>query len=370
MTAPRYFIGLMSGTSADGIDAALVRVGDDGDLSLLEVCESRYPETLRHAIFSLQREANCHLNDLAATNVEVAECFAGAVHQLLEKADANVETISAIGSHGQTLLHQPNAEKPFSLQIGNPNVIAEMTGITVVADFRGRDIAAGGQGAPLTPLFHRAMIEQAAGNTDIDQLGVINIGGIANISLFTEATTFGFDIGPGNTLIDEWSREHIGQPYDTNGDWARTGDIDSTLLQWLLADPYFQLATPKSTGQDYFNREWLQSALRTDATPETVQRTLLELTALTTANAIRDAKITETYLCGGGVHNSLLRERITAAAPQCNIMDTNALGLSPDWIEAAAFAWFAANAIDGIALDTRSVTGALSTSILGAIYPS
>ena len=370
MTAPRYFIGLMSGTSADGIDAALVRVGDDGDLSLLEVCESRYPETLRHAIFSLQREANCHLNDLAATDVEVAECFAGAVHQLLEKADANVETISAIGSHGQTLLHQPNAEKPFSLQIGNPNVIAEMTGITVVADFRGRDIAAGGQGAPLTPLFHRAMIEQTAGNTDIDQLGVINIGGIANISLFTEATTFGFDIGPGNTLIDEWSREHIGQPYDTNGDWARTGDIDSTLLQWLLADPYFQLATPKSTGQDYFNREWLQSALRTDATPETVQRTLLELTALTIANAIRDAKITETYLCGGGVHNSLLRERITAAAPQCNIMDTNALGLSPDWIEAAAFAWFASKAIDGIALDTTSVTGARASNILGAIYPS
>ena len=370
MTTSRYFIGLMSGTSADGIDAALISVGEDGVLSLLDVCESCYPEPLRQTIFALQREANCHLSDLAATDIEVAQCFARAVHQLMESAGVDIATISAIGSHGQTLLHQPNAEKPFSLQIGNPNVIAELTGITVVADFRGRDIAAGGQGAPLTPLFHRAMIEQAAGNQDIAQLGVINIGGIANISLFTEATTFGFDIGPGNTLMDEWSREHIGKPYDANGDWARTGDVDSALLQRLLADPYFQLAAPKSTGQDYFNRDWLHSVLRTGETPETVQRTLLELTALTIADAIRNANITEAYLCGGGVHNSLLRERLATASPQCKVTDTYALGLSPDWIEAAAFAWFAANAIDGIALDTKSVTGARSSTVLGAIYPS
>ena len=370
MTTSRYFIGLMSGTSADGIDTALIEMGEDGNLSLLEVYESRYPEHLKHTIFKLQRDADCHLNDLAATDIEVAECFAGAVNQLIKKAGIDVEAISAIGSHGQTLLHQPNAKKPFSLQIGNPNVIAELTGITVVADFRGRDIAAGGQGAPLTPLFHRAMIEQAASNQDITNLGVINIGGIANISLFTEAKTFGFDIGPGNTLMDEWSREHIGKPYDANGDWARTGDFDSALLQRLLADPYFQLAAPKSTGQDHFNRDWLHSALQTGETPETVQRTLLELTALTIANAISDANITETYLCGGGVHNLLLRERLATASPQCNIMDTNALGLSPDWIEAAAFAWFAAKAIDGIALDTKSVTGACSSSVLGAIYPS
>ena len=370
MTSSRYFIGLMSGTSADGIDAALISVTDDGDLSLLEVCESRYPEPLRQTIFALQREANCHLSDLAATDIEVAECFAGAVHQLMERAGVDIAAISAIGSHGQTLLHQPNAEKPFSLQIGNPNVIAELTGITVVADFRGRDIAAGGQGAPLTPLFHRAMVEQATGDKDIAQLGVINIGGIANISLFTEATTSGFDIGPGNTLMDEWSREHIGKPYDANGDWARTGDVDSALLQRLLADPYFQLAAPKSTGQDYFNRDWLHSALRTGETPEMVQRTLLELTALTIADAIRNANITEAYLCGGGVHNSLLRERLATASPQCKVTDTNALRLSPDWIEAAAFAWFAAKAIDGIALDTTSVTGARSINVLGAIYPS
>jgi len=360
----------MSGTSADGIDAALISVADDGDLSLLEVCESRYPDPLRHTIFSLQREANCDLNDLVATDIEVAECFAGAVHQLIDKAGIDVEAVSAIGSHGQTLLHQPNAERPFSLQIGNANVIAELTGITVVADFRGRDIAAGGQGAPLTPLFHRAMIEQAAGNQDIAQLGVINIGGIANISLFTEATTFGFDIGPGNTLMDEWSREHIGKPYDANGDWARSGNIDSALLERLLADPYFQLAAPKSTGQDYFNRDWLCSALRGGETPETVQRTLLELTALSIADAINEASINAAYLCGGGVHNTLLRERLAAVSPQCEIMDTHALGLSPDWIEAAAFAWFASKTIDGVALDTMAVTGARSNTILGAIYPS
>lgn len=371
MSAPAYFLGLISGTSLDGIDAAILAVEGD-DLSVLASHGEPYPTQLRDQLRTLCQPGNNEIEQLGIADREVGRHFAAAALGLIERTGLAPEAITAIGSHGQTLRHRPEGNNAFTLQIGDPNTIAELTGITTVADFRRRDIAAGGQGAPLAPGFHRAAFAKAHVNT-----AVVNVGGIANITLLSEhGATLGFDTGPGNTLMDAWIGKQRQQAYDKNGDWARQGSIVPALLSAFLEDPYFAQAAPKSTGPEYFSPHWLEQILSSFGDVEAcdVQRTLLELTAQSIANAITDAAVmsdaTQLAVCGGGAHNGLLMERLASRLPALSVQDTGALGIHPDWVEAACFAWLAAQTLAGKAGNEPRVTGACDYRVLGAIYPA
>jgi anhydro-N-acetylmuramic acid kinase len=367
-----HYIGLMSGTSADGIDAALVSI-DDGRLAPVATRLHPLPGDVREEIHALTQSGPNEVERLGALDSRLGELFAEAALALLRQADLPAKSVRAIGSHGQTVRHRPRGPHPFTLQIGDPTVIAERTGITTVADFRRRDLAAGGHGAPLVPAFHAAQFRSASRCR-----AVLNIGGIANVTYLPAASSepaLGFDTGPGNTLLDAWIRQHRGLEHDTDGEWAASGRLNDEMLQRLLADPYFALPPPKSTGREHFNLAWLAAALaRLDHAPAAadVQATLLELTAHSAAQAMRGflARVDEVYVCGGGSHNRRLVAALARHLEGIPVQTTAALGLAPDWVEACAFAWLAHQNLEGRPGNLPSVTGARHPVVLGAIYPA
>ena len=361
------YIGLISGTSIDGIDAALVHF-DSSSLEVLQTREYDYPAALRQALLLAILDTGIRtVEDVADLDKEVGECFRDAANSLLEDAGVDRENISAIGSHGQTIRHEPDAEKPFSLQIGDPDIIAAGTGIRTIADFRSADIALGGQGAPLTPAFH----EWLFGQSGSDRV-VLNIGGIANVSVLRGdgADTTGFDTGPGNTLLDAWIRQHGEAAFDRGGAWASEGLAHEALRQRLLADPYFAEAPPKSTGFEYFNLDWLDAKGVAECEPVDVQATLSTLTAISIAAAIRDhaGDATDVFVCGGGAHNCDLMQRLRVALPETSISTTESVGLDPDWVEAVAFAWLAMRTTNGLPGNLPAVTGASAATVLGSVH--
>ncbi len=311
----------------------------------------------------------CRLDDIGQLDTEIGEVFAATALDLLHEAGVAGARVTAVGSHGQTLRHHAHGEHPFTWQIGNPHLIAERTGITTVADFRRRDIAAGGEGAPLMPAFHQAVLASAEENR-----AVINIGGIANLTWLPKSgTVVGFDTGPGNCLMDAWATRHLGTAFDRGGTWAANGRAHDELLAHFFAEPYFAAEPPKSTGRELFHMRWLEGhlgALGHALKPEDVQATLCELTARSIAEAFRGlGESQRVLLCGGGSHNLELRRRLAAHLPRTRVETTAALGLDPDHVEASGFAWLAYRALGGLAGNLPSVTGAQRSVVLGAIHP-
>ncbi len=362
---PALFVGLISGTSADGIDAALVRF--EPRIEILAASTTAYPEPVRTRVLALTAaDAAIRLDELGALDVAIGECFAQAALDLLANAGVAAGRIEAIGSHGQTVRHRPTGAHPFSLQIGDAAVIAERTGIRTVADFRRADIAAGGQGAPLAPGFHAAVFATDA------PCGVLNLGGIANLSLIDrQGRVSGFDSGPANCLLDAWAAQQRGVRCDFGGQWAAGAQVDHALLARLLDDPYFAAAPPKSTGREHFNLDWLQARLGgTPIDAANVQATLVALSARSIADALRmsGAMITTLHACGGGVHNPVLMAAIAEAIAPVSLASTAASGLDPDYVEAALFAWLARERLVGRPGNRVGVTGARGPRLLGAIH--
>lgn len=362
-----YYIGLISGTSMDGIDAALVDFGDSS-VEILQTREHCYPPELREQLIRAVREPDkCTVDAVGDLDQMTAACFRDAANKLLEDAGMDATAITAIGSHGQTLRHRPDAVHPFTMQIGDPSVIAQGTGITTIGDFRSADVALGGQGAPLTPLFHDWLLREPGSNRV-----VLNIGGIANITILPgdESDTTGFDTGPGNTLLDAWIAEHLGKSFDQDGAWAAAGTVNDNLLRRLLADPYFTAIPPKSTGFEYFNPHWLKSAGAAELEAVDVQATLCAVTTESIATAILTfaREPLDVFVCGGGIHNTELMRRLAAALPGIRIASTAAAGLDPDWVEAVAFAWLAMRTTQNLPGNLPSVTGANRAAVLGATY--
>jgi len=368
--ASALYLGLISGTSADGIDAALARFDDHQAPQLVDALTHPWPEALRARILAVaQDETRLDLDAYGRLDVVIGQCFAEAAQALLARHPGRRGTVRAIGSHGQTLRHRPAGEHPFTLQVGDPSVIAERCGIDVVADFRRADVAAGGQGAPLLPAVH-AMLLARLGRTRV----VLNLGGIANITvLAASGEVYGFDTGPANGLMDAWNLRHHGRPYDADGAFAAAGHVDEALLAELLADPYFALPPPKSTGREHFHLAWLASHARVSTlSPADVQATLLELSARSIAEAIgRHAPDADEVLaCGGGVHNGLLMRRLGQLLAPRALASTADHGVDPDYLEATAFAWLARQRLLGLPGNLPAVTGARGPRVLGAIYPA
>ena len=367
------YIGLMSGTSLDGVDGVLA------DFS------STFPRVLGHANTSFTQDLRQHLLDLNTSAADelhraalagnaLARVYASVVAQLLEAAQCQHQAIRAIGAHGQTVRHRPGLfdGTGYTLQLNQPALLAELTGIDVVADFRSRDVAAGGQGAPLVPPFHQALFGHLPGKS-----AVLNIGGISNITLLDSRqphSLLGFDCGPGNALMDGWCQQHTGQAYDDKGQWAATGTVHAQLLQRLLAEPFLAQAAPKSTGRDLFNSAWLQDRLSgfEGLSASDIQATLTELTARSCADAVAQcAPETERLLvCGGGALNDFLMGRLASLLPTCTVSSTGKYGVPPMQVEALAFAWLAHQCILRKPASHKSVTGAQGARILGAIYPA
>ncbi|TMH21940.1 MAG: anhydro-N-acetylmuramic acid kinase [Betaproteobacteria bacterium] len=353
---------MMSGTSLDGVDSVLVDLR--GRPFLLGAAFLPYPKSLKATLLALHETSRDELHRAALAGIELSRLYAKAADRLLEKHGIPARNVSAIGCHGQTVRHRPGSG--YSLQLGNPAWLAERTGIRVVADFRSRDIAAGGQGAPLVPAFHAAVFRDSRRHRVI-----ANLGGIANLTdLPREGPVTGFDTGPGNVLLDAWMRERFGHDFDRGGALAARGRPVAPLLKRLLADPYFHRSPPKSTGRDHFSSDWLHRFGVGRHAAGDVQTTLAELTARSVAKAIAKycPGAEEVYLCGGGVRNYDLVMRITRELPGMKIASTERLGIHPDWVEAMAFAWLARRALKGETGNLPEVTGAKSPRVLGAIY--
>lgn len=353
----------MSGTSLDGIDAALLDLSGAAPRLLATYFEA-YPAELKAALLALHHPAANELHQAQLLGNELARRYAAATAALLQNANFAATQVRAIGCHGQTVRHRPDAG--YTLQLGNAALLAELSNITVVSDFRSRDIAAGGQGAPLVPAFHHKVLR----HPDIHRV-IVNIGGISNLTdLPPGRATTGFDCGPGNLLMDAWIGQHLGQPYDLGGAWAASGKPIPALLQSLLEEPFLHATPPKSSGRDLFNMAWLSQHLHGNEPPADVQATLLELTAHAISDSIsrfcRGAE--EIYLCGGGAHNQALVQRLAAALPACRIQPTDHLGMGADWLEAIAFAWLAQQTLHCRSANLPEVTGARHPCILGAIY--
>lgn len=364
-----FLIGLMSGTSADGIDAALVDFTPAPQLHSSHFLA--YTPDLRERI--LQVAAASYSSDpvdaMGTLDRELGEWFARAAEELMQKAGIDASRVRAIGSHGQTVRHRPGGRHPFTLQIADPNLIAARSGITVVADFRRRDMAYGGQGAPLVPAFHRAVFASPH-----ESRAVVNIGGIANVTVLPEGgqRVTGFDTGPGNVLLDIWSSMNLNAPHDDGGEYAASGHLDPELLHVLLADAYFAAPPPKSTGREHFNAVWLERQVHNARLAAAdVMATLVELTAQTIHDAIaRHASGTARVLvCGGGTHNRHLMQRLRFLFGNVPVESTEKYGIHPDWVEAMAFAWLARETLSGRPGNLPDVTGASQASVLGAIYP-
>jgi len=370
--ATELFIGLMSGTSLDGIDGVLADLSD-GRIAVQGFAAAPFPVGLRAELMALNTPGGDNeLHRAALAGNGLARVYAEVAQRLLDDAGLPPEAVIAIGAHGQTVRHRPGEfdDVGYTLQINNPSLIAELTGIRVVADFRSRDLAAGGQGAPLVPGFHRALFAR-----DDLPVAVLNIGGIANLSLLPagHGTVLGFDCGPGNALLDHWCQTHLGQPFDADGQWAASGQVLPDLLSRLLADSYFSKAPPKSTGRDLFNPNWLASQLgATEGGPADVQATLAELTVRSCADQLRrhGSNARMLIVCGGGALNLHLLARLRALLPDVEVLSSAERGLPPQQVEAAAFAWLARSTVRGEHGNLASVTGARGARVLGAIYPA
>ncbi len=360
------FVGIMSGTSVDSIDVAAARFGENS-LELLATHTHPIPNELRTQIIKLNSPCENELHLSMHMDQLLGELFAEAALELLKQAKLHTKDISAIGSHGQTIRHQIETKPYYTLQIGNPNIIAERTGIKTISDFRSRDMVLGGQGAPFAPAFHQFLF------TSKDQNRVIvNIGGMANLTILNKNSSSiqGFDTGPGNVLMDYWINKHLCEPYDHDGQWAKSGTQNSDLLQHLLDDPFFSQPPPKSTGRDKFNQKWLEEKLvTTKESPENIQACLLHLTAHSIAAAIDTwgPAQSDIFVCGGGAHNAFLMETLQKQLKNHSLMTTQEIGLKPNWVEACAFAWLAKQTHEHKPVGLSSVTGAQKNSILGSI---
>lgn len=372
----QLFIGLMSGTSMDGIDAVLVDLSamDEARVDVLGHVHRPFAATLAAELLALNSTQPDELHRAALAGNALARAYADAVRALLASADVAPQRVRAIGAHGQTVRHQPQQfdGTGYTLQLNNPALLAEATGIDVVADLRGRDLAAGGQGAPLVPAFHRALFARPG-----ESLAVLNLGGISNLTLLgADGGVFGFDCGPGNALMNQWTQRHQGRPYDDGGHWAASGRVVEPLLGALQREPYFALRPPKSTGRDLFHHGWLDAQLQPFAAqhlrPEDVQATLAELTAWVCARDLRDGapQAKQLLVCGGGAFNGHLLGRIAALAPGVSVATTATRGLPPDQVEACAFAWLARMFVERRPASLPSVTGARGARVLGALYPA
>lgn len=363
-TKTGHYIGLMSGTSMDGIDAVLVNISTS---QLETVSTLNYPLTdeLKQQLLLLAEPGFDELNRLAILDNQLGLVFSNAVKMLLKSANIDASEIIAIGSHGQTIRHQPDTACPYTMQIGNPHIIAYETGITTVADFRKKDMAANGQGAPLVPAFHAYAI------SDLVNKVILNIGGIANITYVQNNEVHGFDTGPGNMLMDAWIHQHLQQAYDHNGEWAMSGNLSKELLTFLLTDDYFKKAPPKSTGRELFNVNWLNKQLGDfkNLVPADIQCTLLHFTAASIANDINQycQNTKEIIVCGGGAHNQPLLNLLQQYT-NCNTVTTDKYDIPVDCMEACAFAWLAYQTINAKPGNLCSVTGAKKPVILGGIF--
>jgi anhydro-N-acetylmuramic acid kinase len=376
VNAPVY-IGLISGTSRDGLDAALVSI-DDGMPRLRHALCLPYPEALRSRLDALilhlvEAGRRPGPEETARLDEALGEFFAEAARKLLSEADQPAERVRAIGSHGQTVWHEPTGPAPLSMQLGNAEVLQRLTGIPVVSDFRTADVEAGGQGAPLAPLLHRALFHTGAPCT------VLNLGGIANVTLLSDhGDVLGFDTGPANCLLDAWHQRHCGAPFDDRGAWGAGGTVLPGLLERLLDDDYFRQSPPKSTGLETFNLGWLERRLEGGEAPRDVQRTLVELTVRTVVDGLRqggwfslaDRPGAEILVCGGGVHNPSLMDRLAQALSPTRVSSTAVRGIDPDWVEATLFAWLAHERLEGHRLKTGPITGARQPVMLGRITPA
>ena len=367
-----FFIGLISGTSADGIDAALVEFPDDGGargLQLHAALVHPWPSALRDRLVALGQGGELtSLDELGRLDAQVAQQFAAAALALLDDAGVDPAQVAAIGSHGQTLRHRPHGDAPFTMQVGDGSVIAERTGIATVCDFRRRDVAAGGHGAPLVPAFHAALLHAL----DEDR-AALNLGGIGNYTLLPRAGAVrGFDTGPANALLDAWCLRHTGAAFDADGAFAASGQVDAALLARLLDEPWFALPPPKSTGREQFHLDWVQARLRGDEAPADVQATLLELSAATVADALQAHQpgTARVVACGGGVRNTALMQRIAARLHGVVVESSAAHGLDPDFVEAMAFAWLARETLAGRPGNLATVTGARGPRVLGVVHPA
>jgi anhydro-N-acetylmuramic acid kinase len=364
------YLGLMSGTSMDGVDTALCEMRNRRFLRVVGSQTQAYSSTLREDLLRLQREQPAlTLDAYARLDHAVARAFADATLGLLREVGLTASDVKGLGSHGQTVFHDPTGARS-SIQLGDPSLVAALSGITTVGDFRRADVARGGQGAPLVPAFHHAVFA-----SDWEARAVVNIGGIANLTALPgadPASVRGFDTGPGNGLMDEWCQQQQKLPMDREGRWAAGGHVHDGLLQALLTDPYFSQPPPKSTGRGYFNLEWVRQRYPklADVAPADVQRTLCELTATTIATAVRtQPKATGSlYVCGGGALNLFLMRRLKELIPNCGVSDTGKLGLAPRLVEPAAFAWLAMRTLAGLPGNLPAVTGAAREAVLGGIY--
>lgn len=349
------YIGLLSGTSIDAIDVAAIEFGET--VNLTSCLNVEIPKEFKAEYQQLLSTEQISIQKLGELDSWAGYLFAEAVLKLLAHSELRADSISAIGSHGQTIWHSPDGPKPFTIQIGDPNIIAEKTGIRVVSDFRRRDIAAGGQGAPLAPAFHFEVFKSAK-----EQRSIVNIGGISNVSIIDKQ--FGYDTGPGNCLIDDWCQEKFNIAYDQNGEIASTGQVNQDLLDHFLQDTYFHKTYPKSSGREYFNLKWIENKVgNLKIANQDILATLTALTAKTIANATRGTQI---YLCGGGSHNPEIVKYLNKYT-SLKVKTTQALGISPDWVEACLFAWIARNTIEGRPSTIPQITGAKHSSVLGTI---
>lgn len=371
---PGLYIGLISGTSMDAVNAVLAEISAD-DFRVLAARSVEFPAPLLERVRRLSipgassatTDGADAIDELGELDHLVGELFAGAAIGLLATQGVAPQDVAAIGSHGQTVRHRPRTARPFTLQIGDPNIIAARTGITVVADFRRRDVALGGEGAPLVPAFHAATFADPT-----ERRAVLNLGGIANLTLLEpDRPVTGFDTGPANGLMDAWTRRHLGQPFDADGAWAASGQVAPALLAALLRHPFLGLAPPKSTGPEDFTLAWLdaQVAATGHPAPAAVQATLCEYTAATVAESLGPHPPQRLIVCGGGVHNRHLMTRLAARLPDTRVESSAIHSLDPEQVEAAAFAWLASRTLAGLPGNLPSVTGARQAAVLGAIWP-
>jgi len=370
----QLYIGLMSGTSMDGVDGVLADLSPGQPLRVVAHAHRPFDPALATALWALNSPGSNELHHAALAANALARAYADVVADLLQHSGLPASAVRASGAHGQTVRHRPGEfdGTGYTLQLNNPALLAELTGIDVVSDFRSRDVAAGGQGAPLVPAFHQGLFRRP----DQD-VAVLNLGGISNLTLLPrQGTILGFDCGPANALMDHWCLQHTGAAFDADGAWAATGQVLPALLSALLAEPFFALPPPKSTGRDLFHPAWLTATLAaaraTDAAPADVQATLLELTARSCVDALlRHAPATQALLvCGGGALNGQLMRRLQALLPHASVQPTDACGLPAMQVEAAAFAWLAQACVMRQPGNLVSVTGAQGPRVLGSITPA
>ena len=361
-TSDGFYVGLISGTSADAIDASLLDIRD-GHCRLVSTHSRDMDDGLHDAVLALCRPGENEIERMAALDMQLGETFAEAALTVIHEAGLAPADITAIGSHGQTIRHLPALHT--TVQIGNADVIAQRTGITTVADFRRRDMVLGGQGAPLVPRFHQAVLAQPG-----RRRAILNLGGIANLTLLDgETLVGGYDTGPANVLMDYWCRKHTGARYDANGAWAAGGSPLPALLAHFKQEPFLALPMPKSTGRELFNGAWLEARLQGDEAPQAVQATLLALTADTVCDGLHDFRPEDLLVCGGGAFNHTLMQALAERLPATRVETTTAHGAPADMVEASAFAWLAWAHLNGVAGNAPQVTGASRDALLGARHP-